>query len=86
MAKQYRVTLTFTGNAAFNVEADNTEAAREKAMATTLEDLAKQGFADVTNLKLSLRDVSTTTALYGGDDDDETAPRKPRPSGWYRPA
>ena len=87
MANHYRVTITFAGTAALAIEADSIEEARAVAAKLKIEDLARQGYADVSELKISARTVHRQGAVLVNDDEEEDAgPRKPRPSGWYRPA
>ena len=86
MAKQFKVTITFTGTAALTVEADTAAEAREQIAALKLEDLARQGYADITTFKCAARDVTKAgSVLLNDEGDDDPAHRKPRPSGWYRP-
>ncbi len=84
--KQYKVTITFSGTAALTVEADTAAGAREQIAALKLEDLARQGYADITLFKAAARDVTRAdSVLYNDEGDEDPAHRKPRPSGWYRP-
>ena len=86
MAKQYTVTITFTGTAHLTLEGETVEEIREKAAALKIEDLARQGYADVTQLKVGAREVKLKGSTLINEDDEETGPKPKRPSGWYRPA
>ncbi len=69
------------------LEAASPEAARQTITEMTLPDLARQGHADVHALKIAAREITPTASLSGEDEGrSDTAPRAPRPSGWYRPA
>lgn len=83
----YKINLTFSGTATLELEADTPEAARQAAAELTPADIARQGHADILTWKIAAREVTPTTALGGAHDEPEaeSAPRKPRPSGWYRP-
>jgi hypothetical protein len=84
---RYKLNVTFQGTATLEVEADTPEAARQAATELTPVDLARQGHADILSFKIAAREV-TPTASLGGEHDEpqaENAPRKARPSGWYRP-
>ncbi|MDR3709195.1 MAG: hypothetical protein P4L33_12915 [Capsulimonadaceae bacterium] len=86
MANHYKLTITFTGVASVSVEADSMEEAREKAAQLKIEDLARQGYADVSELKVSARAVRRQgSLLVNEDEDDSQKAGKRRPSGWYRP-
>lgn len=87
MATRYKVSLTFQGTAVLEMEAETPEAARLAAAELTLPDLARQGQADVHALKIAAREITQVTALSGEEEETPgaNAPRKPRPSGWYRP-
>jgi hypothetical protein len=83
---RYKLNVTFQGTATLEVEADTPEAARQAATELTPVDLARQGHADILSFKIAAREV-TPTASLGGEHDEpqaENAPRKARPSGWYR--
>lgn len=84
VSKRYRMTITFTGTAMLELDADTATEAAIKASELTVEDLARQGSVDVIALKVSARDI-VPAALGSADDEDEAGPRRPRPSGWYRP-
>ena len=83
---RYKVNVTFQGTA--SLEADTPEAARQAAAELTPVDLARQGHADILSFKIAAREVTPAAALGGEHDDPQTenAPRKARPSGWYRPS
>jgi hypothetical protein len=88
MSKKYSATISFTGLASLNIEAENAEDAREKLLKLTIEDLARQGHVDVAQLKVIPRQITVSGAILGGDDGDDPQTNKPigeRPSGWYRP-
>jgi hypothetical protein len=87
MAKRYNATLFFTGLASLSIDAENVEEAREKLINMTIEDLARQGHVDITQLKIVPRQVTISGAVLAGDDgeDGEYRPIGKRPSGWYRP-
>jgi len=85
MAKQYTVTVTFSGMATLTMEGENIDEIREKASLLKIEDLARQGHADVSHLKIGARDVKRKGSSLINDDVDEIDPAKKRPSGWYRP-
>ncbi len=85
---RYKINVTFQGTATLELEAASLEAARLAVSEMEVPDLARQGLADILSFKIAAREVTPTSALAGeGDtsDADENAPRKPRPSGWYRP-
>lgn len=86
MSKQYSVTITFTGTAHLTLEGENVEEIREKAAGLKIEDLARQGYADVAQLKVSAREITRKGSSLVNEDDEEQGPPKKRPSGWYRPA
>ncbi len=84
---RYKVTVVFSGTVVVEMDAASPEAARLAVAEMTLPDLAKQGQADVHALKIAAREITPTASLSGEDDGEgSTAPRAPRPSGWYRPA
>jgi hypothetical protein len=88
MAKKYRASISFSGLATLSVEAESAEEARELLKRLTVEDLARQGFADVSDLKIAPRQVTLSGAILGGDDGENgvvDAPIGKRPSGWMRP-
>ncbi len=84
---RYKINVTFQGTATLELDADSPEAARLAVLELELPDLARQGFADVLTWKIAAREVTPTAALAGEDNaaPEDDAPRKPRPSGWYRP-
>ena len=82
----YKVTVTFQGTAVVEMDAETPEAARLAAAEMTLPDLARQGHTDVRSLKIAAREITPAASLSGQDEEGaENTPRKPRPSGWYRP-
>lgn len=85
---RYKINVTFAGTAMLEMEADTPDAARVLAAELTLADLARTGHADVLTFKVAAREVTPAAALGGQAEDgqDENAPRRSRPSGWYRPA
>jgi len=87
VAKRYKMTVTFTGTAMLELDAENAVEAAQKATELTVKDLARQDHVDVVSLRTNARDIRPA-GLPGtvADDDDESKPRGPRPSGWYRPA
>ena len=82
----YKVTVAFSGTAVIQMEAASPEAARLATAELTLPDLARQGHTDVHALKIAAREITAVAALSGEEEPEENAPRKARPSGWYRPA
>ena len=87
MANKYRVNVTFQGTATVEIEAASSEAARQQALSLTVTDLARAEQADILSFKVAAREITLTASLAGehGDESEENTPRKPRPSGWYRP-
>lgn len=87
MATRYKVNVAFQGTAVVEIVAVSPEAARLAAGELTLADLAREGHSDVHALKIAAKEITPASALSGQDEEagDENAPRKPRPSGWYRP-
>ncbi len=85
---RYKVTVVFSGTVVVEMDATSSDAARQVVTEMTLPDLARQGHADVHALKIAAREITPTASLSGEADGSEgdTAPRAPRPSGWYRPA
>ena len=82
----YKVTVAFQGTAVIEMEAETPEAARLAAAELTPADLARQGHADVRVFKIAAREITPAASLSGQEEEgSENAPRKPRPSGWYRP-
>lgn len=88
MPTRYKVNVAFQGVAVLELDAASPEAARLAASELTLADLAREGHSDIHALKIAAKEITPASALSGQEEDagDETAPRKPRPSGWYRPA
>jgi len=88
MPTRYKVNVAFQGTAVVEIIAASPEAARLAAGELTLADLAREGHSDVHALKIAAKEITPASALSGQDEEagDENAPRKPRPSGWYRPA
>ena len=84
---RYKVNVTFQGTAVLELEAETVEAARQAAAELTPADLARQGHADVLTFKIAAREITPAAALGGehAEEAQENAPRKARPSGWYRP-
>ena len=83
-AKSYKVNISFAGTASLVLDADTADEARALASELTVTDLARAGVVDILTLKVGAREV--TAALPEDGTPDDNAPRKPRPSGWYRPA
>ena len=69
------------------IEAETPDAARLAAAELTVIDLARQGNADILSFKIAAREIIPAASLGGSEEDadGEKGPRKPRPSGWYRP-
>ena len=88
MATRYKVNVAFQGTAVIEIIADAPEAARLMAADLTLADLAREGHSDVHSLRTAAKEITPVSALSGQDEEgaEENAPRKSRPSGWYRPA
>jgi hypothetical protein len=87
MAKKYKVLVRFNGTALLEVSADNVDGARRAVADLELADITRVGHADVLSLEIAPREITETTGPGDGrDDDDPDALRRPRPSGWYRPA
>ncbi|MBV9851749.1 MAG: hypothetical protein JO250_18930 [Armatimonadetes bacterium] len=84
---RYKVNVTFQGTATLVIEADSPEAARLAAKEITVADLARAGQADILSFQVAAREITPAASLAGehADAPEEDAPRKPRPSGWYRP-
>ena len=52
----------------------------------TVGDLARPAHSDISTLKVMAKEIILASSLSGEDEvQSENAPRKPRPSGWYRP-
>jgi len=86
VTKRYRMTVSFAGTAMLELDAENATDAAQKATELTVKDLARQGHVDVLSMKVNARDIRPAGVPTGEEDEDEASPRKPRPSGWYRPA
>lgn len=88
MATRYKVNVAFSGTAVLEITADTPELARIAVSELTLADLAREGLSDVHTLKIAAKEITPASSLSGQDDEaeGENAPRKARPSGWYRPA
>ena len=85
MAVKYKVSVAFQGTAVVEMEAESPEAARLAAAEMTVDDLARKSHSDISALKIAAKEIVPLSALGGhGEEAEEKAPRKPRPSGWYR--
>lgn len=84
---RYKINVTFQGTATLEMEAASPDAARLAAADLTVTDLARAGQADILSFKIAAREITPASALTGDDggNGDEDGPRRPRPSGWYRP-
>jgi hypothetical protein len=79
---RYKVTVTFQGIGALEIDADSPEAARLAVKELTIADMARAGRTDIFTFQVSAREIIPV----GSDDSDtEEQAHKPRPSGWYRP-
>ncbi len=86
MNQKYKVSVSFQGTAVLEIEAGSPEEARIAAAEMTVGDLARPSHSDISALKVMAKEIILASALSGQDEADaENAPRKPRPSGWYRP-
>ncbi len=87
MLVKYKVSVAFQGTAVVEMEAESPEAARNAAADMTVDDLARKSHSDISALKVAAKEIVPLSAISGQGDEraDENAPRKPRPSGWYRP-
>ncbi len=87
MPVKYKVSVAFQGTAVVEMEAESPEAARIAAAELTVDDLARKSHSDISLLKVAAKEIVPLSALsgHGEDGTEENAPRKPRPSGWYRP-
>ena len=85
---RYKVIVSFQGTAVVEIDASSPDAARLATAELTLADLARDGHSDIHTLKIAAKEITPASSLSGQDEEggDENAPRKPRPSGWYRPA
>ena len=88
MLVKYKVSVSFAGTAVVEMEAESPEAARIAASEMTVDDLARKSHSDISTLKVAAKEIVPLSAISGQEDatSEENAPRKPRPSGWYRPA
>lgn len=86
MKQKYKVSVSFQGTAVLEIEADSPEDARIAAAEMTVGDLARPAHSDISTLKVMAKEIILASSLSGEDEaQSENAPRKPRPSGWYRP-
>ena len=87
MPVKYKVSVAFQGTATVEMEAESPEAARLAAAEMTVDDLARKSHSDIGTLKIAAKEIIPLSAISGQSDDaaEETTPRRPRPSGWYRP-
>ena len=68
------------------IEALSLEDAHALAIEMTIDDLARKSHSDISTLKVMAKEIILASSLSGQDDaGGENAPRKARPSGWYRP-
>ncbi len=83
---RYKVNVNVQATASIELEAASPEAARLAAAELTLADLARQGQADILSLRVIAKEITPAASLSGEEDAaGESGPRRPRPSGWYRP-
>jgi len=83
---RYKVNVNVQATASIELDAASPEAARLAAAEMTLPDLARQGQTDILSLKITAKEITPMASLSGAEDaPGENGPRKPRPSGWYRP-
>jgi len=87
MLVKYKVNVAFQGTAVVEMEAESPEAARLAAADMTIDDLARKSHSDISTLKIAAKEIIPVSAISGQGDEssEENVPRKPRPSGWYRP-
>ncbi len=87
MPVKYKVSVSFSGTAVVEIEASSPEDAHAAAVEMTVDDLARKSHSDISTLKVMAKEIILASSLSGQDDapDGENAPRKARPSGWYRP-
>ena len=87
MLVKYKVSVAFQGPAVEEMEAESPEAARIAAADMTVDDLARKSHSDISMLKVAAKEIVPLSAISGQAEEsaDENTPRKPRPSGWYRP-
>jgi len=83
---KYKVSVSFSGTAVLEINAESPEEARIAASEMTVDDLARPSHSDISTLKVMAKEIILTSSLSGENNEiAENAPRKPRPSGWYRP-
>ena len=83
---KYKVSVSFQGTAVVEMEAESPEAARIAAAEMTVDDLARKSHSDISVLKVAAKEIVPLSAISGQEEAaEENAPRKSRPSGWYRP-
>ena len=84
---KYKVSVSFQGTAVLEMEAESPEAARLAAAEMTVDDLTRKSHSDIYTLKVSAKEIILVTDISGQGEaaSEENAPRRPRPSGWYRP-
>ena len=86
MLEKYKVSVAFQGTAVIEMEAESPEAARIAAADMTVDDLARKSHSDISALKIAAKEITPLSAISGEQEAaEDNAPRKPRPSGWYRP-
>lgn len=85
MMQKYKVSVSFQGTAVLEIEAGSPEEARIAAGEMTVGDLARPAHSDILTLKVMAKEIILASSLSGEDESQSEAPRKPRPSGWYRP-
>ena len=83
---KYKVSISFQGTAVLEINAESPEEARIAASEMTVDDIARPSHSDVSTLKVMAKEIILASSLSGADNEVlDNAPRKPRPSGWYRP-
>jgi len=82
---KYLVTISFTGKAMVDVPAATAEAARHIATEMSLSDLALTGKVDLLNFRIVPGEINKVVTNEGDEVEEDSQPKKPRPSGWYRP-
>jgi len=83
---RYKVNVNVQATASVEIDAASPEAARLIAAELTIPDLARHGQADILSLKITAKEITPLASLSGEEESSgENGPRKPRPSGWYRP-
>ena len=80
---RYKVVVTFQGVATLEIDADTPNEARQHVRDLTIADLARANRTDVLSLHVGAREI---VPMSDEGMEDESAPPKARPSGWYRPA